>query len=100
MALFNFFSEQEHRGFHYTPRYYDPEKEERKRLFGQVDGSVDRDKDKGAYVPGFYLHGAFRDGNYATRRSHSTKAQKYIAIVGLVLVAVVLIYITKFYALL
>ena len=95
-----FFSEQEHRGFHYTPRYYDPEKEERKRLFGQVDGSVDRDKEKGEYVPGSYLHGAFRDGNYATRRSHSTKAQKYIAIVGLVLVAVVLIYITKFYALL
>ena len=79
MALFNFFSEQEHRGFHYTPRYYDPEKEERKRLFGQVDGSVDRDKEKGEYVPGSYLHGAFRDGNYATRRSHSTKAQKYIA---------------------
>ena len=77
-----------------------PEKEERKRLFGQVDGSVDRDKEKGEYVPGSYLHGAFRDGNYATRRSHSTKAQKYIAIVGLVLVAVVLIYITKFYALL
>ena len=53
MALFNFFSEQEHRGFHYTPRYYDPEKEERKRLFGQVDGSVDRDKEKGEYFSAY-----------------------------------------------
>ena len=45
------------------------------------------------------IQGAFRNGNY-TRRRGSTKAQTYIGIVGLILVLIVLIYISKFYALL
>ena len=43
MAGFNFgfFGEQEHRVFDYKPRYYDPEKEKRKAMFGDVDGTAD-----------------------------------------------------------
>ena len=38
MAIFNFgfFGNQEHRVFNYKPRYYDPEEEERRRMFGDV----------------------------------------------------------------
>ena len=102
MAKFGFFGEQEHRVFNYKPRYYDPEKEERKRLFGKVDGTLDsesKDPKTGEYVPGSYIRGSFRDGNYSRRRGTS-KAQSIIGIVGLVLLVLVLIYITKFYSLL
>lgn len=96
MASFGWFGDQEHRVFNYKPVYYDQEKEELKRKFGKVDGSLEKD---GPYVPGSYLQGSFRDGNYAKRRG-STRAQKIIGIVGLLLIAVILIYITKFYSLL
>ena len=41
---FNFFGENEHRVFNYKPRYFDPEAEERKKLFGKVDGLSDQDR--------------------------------------------------------
>lgn len=98
MALFNWFGSEEHRVFNYKPRYYDAEKEERRKLFGDVDGSAGKGAD-GSYSPGSYLHGAFRDGNYARRRG-GNRAQTIIGIVGLILLAIVFIYITKFYTLL
>lgn len=97
---FGFFGDQEHRVFNYKPRYYDPEKEERKRIFGDVDGSNDEDREKGTYVPGSSLRGAFRDGNYKRTRTAATKTQTIISIITLLLIAAVLIYITKFYSLL
>ena len=101
MATFGWFGDQEHRVFNYKPRYYDPEKEERRRMFGKVDGSMDKKDENGndSYVPGSYIHGAFRDGNYARRRG-SSRAQTIIGLIGLALIVVVLIYIVKFYSLL
>ena len=102
MAGFNFgfFGSQEHRVFNYKPRYYDSEEEERKRLFGDVDGSNEKAKQDGKYVPGSSIRGAWRDGNYKRMRSTQTRAQVIIGLVTMLLVAAVLIYITKFYALL
>ena len=102
MAGFNFgfFGSQEHRVFDYKPRYYDPEEEERKRLFGDVDGSHEQAAKEGKYVPGSSIRGAWRDGNYKRMRSTQTRTQVIISIVALLLVAVVLIYITKFYQML
>lgn len=105
---FNFFGESEHRVFNYKPVYYDPEKEERKRLFGKVDGSMDAPEDKASteradsgYKPGQYISGSFRDGNYQrTRGTSSNKAQKIIGLVGLILFFVVLYFIAKFYGML
>lgn len=112
---FNFFGESEHRVFNYKPVYYDPEKEERKRLFGKVDGSLDSDagtptgddKAGGAetsganYKPGKYIYGSFRDGNYQRSRSTSSnKVQKIIGLVGLILFFIVLYYIARFYGIL
>lgn len=101
MAGFGWFGEQEHRVFNYKPIYYDPAEEERRRMFGKVDGSMDKEgsKDGKAYTPGSYIQGSFRNGNYA-RRKGATKAQSIIGIVGLVLVIVVLTYIARFYSLL
>ena len=122
---FNFFGETEHRVFNYKPIYFDPEKEERKRFFGDhgqedaanreaanrnATASADAANQDAAaqgnaaeeesYTPGKYLQGSFRDGNYQRlRTSSSTKAQKVIGIVGLVLFFVVLYYIAQFYGL-
>lgn len=95
MGRFSWFGDQEHRVFDYKPIYYDKEKEELKQKFGDVDGS----KEKGEYVPGSYIHGAFRDGNYARRRGGS-RVQAIIGLVSLVLIFGVLYFIAKFYTLL
>ena len=102
MAGFNFgfFGSQEHRVFNYKPRYYDPEEEERKRMFGDVDGTNEKAKEEGKYVPGSSIRGAWRDGNYKRTRSTQTRTQVIIGLVTMLLIAAVLIYITKFYALL
>lgn len=96
MGLFNWFGETEHRVFNYKPRYYDPKKEELKKKFGDVDGSNAKDD----YAPGTYLKGAFRDGHYSKEKSHASKAQNIIGLIGLILVVTILIYIAKFYSLL
>ena len=99
MATFGWFGDQKHRVFNYKPIYYDEEKEARRQMFGSVDGSLEDKVDKGEYVPGASIRGAFRDGAYARKRSGG-KAHAFIGIVGLALVAVILIFITKFYSLL
>ena len=103
MALFNFgfFGNQEHRVFNYKPRYYDPEEEERRRMFGDVDGTNEKAKAEGKYVPGSSIRGAWRDGNYKrTRNTSASRTQAIIGIITLLLIALVLIYITKIYGLL
>ena len=102
MAGFNFgfFGNQEHRVFNYKPRYYDPEEEERRRMFGDVDGTNEKAKQEGKYEPGSSIRGAWRDGNYKRTRSTHTRTQTIIGLITMLLVAAVLIYITKFYSLL
>ena len=92
---FSLFGTQEHRVFNYRPRYYDPEKEALKEKFGRVDGSLEKEK----YVPGSYIKGSFRNGNYQ-RTSGANKAQKIIGAIALVIFFIALIYIAKFYSLL
>jgi hypothetical protein len=97
MGLFNFFGENEHRVFNYKPIYYNPEEEERKRRFGAVDGTLDKEKKEGTYVPGSYVRGSFREGSRT--RTPMKAAQTIIGIISLILIAAVLIYIAKFYTL-
>lgn len=100
MGMFSFFGDNEHRVFNYKPIYYDPEKEELKRRFGAVDGSLEKEKEEGTYVPGSYIKGSMRDGAYSRTRGHMSKAQTIIGIITAILIVAVLFFITKFYALL
>ena len=79
MGFFTFPGEQEHRRFNYKPLYYDKEEEERRQKFGKVDGTFEKEKEKGEYVPGSYIRGSLREGNYARRTTVATKAQKIIS---------------------
>lgn len=98
MGLFNFFGENEHRVFNYKPIYYNPEEEERKRRFGAVDGTMEKEKKEGTYIPGSYIRGSFREGSRT--RTPMKRVQTIIGIISLLLIVVVLFYIAKFYSLL
>ena len=104
MGFFTFPGQQEHRKFNYRPIYYDKDEEERRQVFGRVDGTLDAEKEKekenGEYKAGSYIRGSFRDGNYARRSNGGNTAQRIIGIIGLILLALVLIYFCKFFLML
>ncbi len=102
MPLFNFgfFGNQEHRVFNYKPRYYDPEAEARRQMFGDVDGTNDAARQKGDYVPGSSIRGAFRNGNYQKTRGSHPKYQWLITIITLLLIVGVLFFMIRFFSLL
>ncbi len=104
MGFFTFPGQQEHRKFNYRPIYYDKDEEERRQVFGRVDGTLDaekaKEKENGEYKAGSYIRGSFRDGNYARRSNGVNAAQRIIGIIGLILLAVVLIYFCKFFLML
>ena len=100
MGIFNFFGDSEHKVFDYKPVYYDKEAEERRRMFGRVDGSIEREKKEGTYVPGSYIKGSMRDGAYQATKTHMTKVHTLIGIITMILIFVVLYFIAKYYALL
>lgn len=93
---FSFFGRQEHRVFNYRPRFYDPEKEERRQMFGDVDGTSGK---KESYSPGSYISGSFRDGNYQRTRE-ANRYQRIIGVVALILAFAVIYLIAKYYPLL
>lgn len=100
MGMFNFFGDSEHKVFDYKPIYYDKEQDELKQKFAAVDGTRQKEKQEGTYVPGAALKGAFRDGNYQRTRDHSSRSHSIIGIVALLLVFGILFYIAKFYSIL
>lgn len=93
MAFFSFFGETEHRTYNHKPIYYDADKEKRRQYFGAVDGS---DKKEG-YVPGSYIRGSFRDGNYKRTRGSMKTVQTIIGIITLILVVAVIFFFLKLY---
>ena len=66
---------------------------------GDVDGTNEKAKAEGKYVPGSSIRGAWRDGNYKRTRSTASRTQAIIGLITLLLIAAVLIYITKIYSL-
>lgn len=101
MGIFNFFGDNEHRVFNYKPVYFNPEEEERKRRFAQVDGSLDKKKaEDEKYVPGSYVKGSFTDGRYSKTKGHLKRTQTIIGIITMLLIFAVLFLIAKFYTVL
>ena len=88
---FNFFGKQEVRKFNYRPRFYDPDKEERRRKFGDHSKEA---ADK-PYVPGKHLKGSLRDGNYS-RTEEVGKNQKFVGMITTVLLFTVIYLIVKY----
>jgi len=87
---FNFFGKQEVRRFNYRPRFYDPEEEERRQKFG------DHSAKKKEYVPGQYVKGSLRDGNYK-ETSDITRNQKFLGILTVILLFAVVFALFKYF---
>ena len=92
---FGFFGTQDHKVFTYKPRYYDEKKEQRREIFGKVDGSNGSSREE--YVPGSTIRGSFTSGDHR-KPAGATLAQKIIGAVGLILFFIVLIYFARFYS--
>jgi hypothetical protein len=92
---FNFFGTQEVRKFNYRPRFYDPEKEERRRKFGDHS----KEAEGKPYVPGQHIKGSLRDGNYS-RTEEIGKNQKVVGIITTFLLFAVIFLIVKYYPIL
>ena len=93
---FSFFGTQEVRKFNYKPRFYDPEVEERRKKYG--DFTKPKEEDQG-YVPGKYVKGSLRDGNYQ-RRQEVNRNQKNIGVVTMLLLFAVVYLIYKYFPIL
>ncbi|MBE6232279.1 MAG: hypothetical protein IJN02_01750 [Bacteroidales bacterium] len=89
---FNFFGTQEVRKFNYRPRFYDPEKEERRKKYGDYA----KKKEGEEYVPGKYVKGSLRDGNYQ-RTQEIGRNQKAIGMLTTLLLFLVVYLIYKYY---
>ena len=104
MGMFNFFGSGEHKVFDYKPIYYNKDEEERRCMFGAVDGSADKarkdESGKGEYVPGTYLKGSWRGGAYQRTRPVDKRIHTIIGIITMLLIFIVLIFIAKFFTLL
>lgn len=87
---FNFFGKQEVRRFNYRPRLYDPEEEARREKFG------DHSAKKKEYVPGQYLKGSLRDGNYK-ETNDVTRNQKFLGVVTVLLLFAVVFALFKYF---
>ena len=79
MGMFSFFGSGEHKVFDYKPIYYK------------------RDKN---YVPGSYIKGSMRGGNYQKTRPVDRRIHTSVGIISLLLVAIILIFIAKFFTIL
>lgn len=90
---FNFFGKQEVRRFNYRPRFYDPEEEERREMFG------DHSKEKKEYVPGELVRGSLRDGNHKSTKEVS-RNQKHLGMLTIVLLFAVVAAIFKYFPIL
>ena len=69
-------------------------------MFGDVDGTNEKARQNGEYVPGSSLRGAFRNGNYQKTRSSMGTAHAIITVVTIGLIVAVLVFMAKFFELL
>ncbi|MDR2383499.1 MAG: hypothetical protein LBD76_06415 [Prevotellaceae bacterium] len=103
MALrFSFFKTPQHKRFEYTPRIWDPAKEEREERLKQVRkelGIIDNTSDGKPYIPN--IRGSFRKEYEQNKRSKKqlnfNKIRSYIVICTILLLCLIFFYFTRIY---
>lgn len=94
---FKFFGTQEVRKFSYKPRFYDPEKEARRKRYGNL--SKQDGEEKQEYKPGMHIRGSLRDGNYS-RTEEIGRNQKVIGMITVVLLFAVVYLLFRYFPIL
>jgi hypothetical protein len=104
MALrFSFFKTPQHKRFEYTPRIWDPakeEREEREKRIREELGIVDDTSEGKPYVP--HIKGSFRKEYKQNRKSknkigYGNRIRSYIIIATVLLLAVIFFYFMRIY---
>ena len=94
---FKFFGTQEVRKFSYKPRFYDPEKEARRKRYGNLARQDNEEKQE--YKPGMHIRGSLRDGNYS-RTEEIGRNQKVIGMITVVLLFAVVYLLFRYFPIL
>jgi hypothetical protein len=102
MALrFSFFKTPQHKRFEYTPRVWDPAKEEREERLKRIQdelGIVNNTSDGKPYVPN--IKGSFRkeyEQNRKSKQFNYNKIRSYIIIGTILLLCLIFLYFTRLY---
>jgi hypothetical protein len=104
MAIrFSFFKIPQHKRFEYTPRIWDPAKEEREERIKQIQkelGIIDNISDGKPYVPN--IKGSFRKEYEQNMKGkpkigYSDKIRSYIIIGTILLLGIIFFYFIKIY---
>jgi hypothetical protein len=104
MALrFSFFKIPQHKRFEYTPRIWDPAKEEREERLKRIQeelGIINNTSDGKPYVPN--IKGSFRkeyeqNRNGKNRIDYGSKIRRYIIIATILLLCIIFFYFTRIY---
>ena len=93
MAIPNFFKQNKPRGFNYSPRYYDPKKEEReaRRAMSGEQGAESREQ--GAHSTAYrstIMRGSMK--NYFPRQRERIERHNMIRLIVIVLILVLITY--------
>jgi hypothetical protein len=97
----SFFKIPQHRRFEYTPRIWDPAKEEREERLKQIRkelGIIDNTADGKPYVPN--IKGSFRkeyEQNRSRKQFDLGKIRVYVTIGTILLLCIIFLYFTKIY---
>ncbi len=85
------------RQFNYTPRYYDPVKEERERRRRELHGTSSAD-DNEEYVPGKYIRTQreARDASFDEGRAASSERLRGVVLMAIVLIVAILYFYPRF----
>ncbi|MDR1583576.1 MAG: hypothetical protein LBS55_10045 [Prevotellaceae bacterium] len=104
MALrFSFFKTPQHKRFEYTPRIWDPAKEEREERLKRIQeelGIIDNTSTGKPYIPN--IKGSFRkeyerNGKSKNKIDYSNKIRSYIIIGAVLLLGVIFFYFIRIY---
>jgi hypothetical protein len=102
MALrFSFFKTPQHKRFEYTPRIWDPAKEEREERLKKIQeelGIINNTSDGKPYVPN--IRGKFRkeyEQNKKSKTFNYNKIRSYIIIGTILLLCLIFLYFTRLY---
>lgn len=114
MGLISFFRTPEHRVFHYTPRYYDPDKERLQELYKkygkdkngkplegtsqEIDPEGEREiaeaQKKNEYVPGASIRGSFsRAYEEHTKQAGNQKVKKVITLITIAIILIAVYFV-------
>lgn len=94
----SFFKTPQHRAFHYSPLYWNPDKEEfeERVAHSREEAKAEKETQERHYVPGSSIRGSFKKNIEIQRRTPKNQGIiRWIVIVSLVVIMIAAVYFTQ-----